>query len=144
MTISTIARHEAGEPQYLPCFLSRVRTGFPSPADDYMDKRLSLDEYLIKHPAATIYCWTEGESMEGVGIFDGDMLIVDRAEKPRHGDIVLASLDGELTCKILDTHHRCLRAAHKNYSPIAIREGSAFDIEGVVINVIRFFRVRPG
>lgn len=144
MSITPTSRHQAGTMFSAPCFLSRVRAGFPSPADDYMDRKLDLNEYLIRHPAATFYCWTEGESMEGVGIFDGDLLIVDRAERPVHRDVVLASLDGELTCKILDMHGRRLCAANANYPPIPIREGSDFEIEGVVINAIRFFRVRPG
>ncbi len=144
MTVTTVSRREVGTQLAAPCFLSRVRAGFPSPADDYMDRKLDLNDYLIKHPAATFYCWTEGESMEGAGIFDGDLLIVDRAERPVHGDVVIASLDGELTCKILDMHHQSLRSAHANYPPIPIREGADFEVEGVVINAVRFFRVRPG
>lgn len=144
MTVTAVSRQEAGTQFSAPCFLSRVRAGFPSPADDYMDRKLDLNDYLIKHPAATFYCWTEGESMEGVGIFDGDLLIVDRGERPIHGDVVVASLDGDLTCKILDMHQQCLRSAHDNFPTIQICEGSDFEIEGVVINAIRFFRVRPG
>lgn len=144
MSVTTISREQAGTLFSAPCFLTRVRAGFPSPADDYLDKKLDLNEYLIKHPAATFYCWTQGESMEGVGIFDGDLLIVDRAIRPVHGDVVLASLDGELTCKILDLHGRRLCAANDSYPSIQIREGSDFEIEGLVINAIRFFRVRPG
>lgn len=144
MGIHLVAPHEARTTFKAPCYLSKVRAGFPSPADDYVDRKLDLNEYLIKHPAATFYCWTEGESMEGVGIYDGDLLIVDRAERPMQGDVVVASLDGELTCKILDIHNRQLRAANDLFSPIAIRENSDFEIEGLVINAIRFFRVRPG
>ncbi len=144
MAITNIAHHEAKSQLPVPCYLSKVRAGFPSPADDYIDRKLDLNEYLIKHPAATFYCWTEGNSMEGVGIFNGDLLIVDRAQRAVHGDVVLASLDGELTCKILDLKQRCLRAAHKNYHPIPIRDGADFEVEGVVINSIRFFRARSG
>ncbi len=143
MSVTKLSLHEARRRFAIPCFLSRVRAGFPSPADDYLDRKLDLNEYLIRHPAATFYCWTEGESMEGAGIFDGDLLIVDRAERPQHGDVVLASLDGELTCKILDTRRQRLLAAHKNYPPIPISENTHFEIEGLVINAIRFFRVRP-
>lgn len=139
-----ISRHEAGEPFLAPCYIARVPAGFPSPADDYMDRKLDLNTHLIKHPAATFYCRVSGESMTEVGIFDGDLLIVDRALKPVQGDVVLASLDGELTCKILDMHRKRLLAANSKYPPIPILEGSDFSIEGVVIHCIRFFRVCPG
>lgn len=142
MSVTPIAIHEAGEPFYAPSFLTRVRAGFPSPAEDYMDKKLDLNEFLIKHPSATFYCWTEGESMQGVGIFDGDLLVVDRAESPVQGDVVLASLDGQLTCKILDIKNHRLLAAHKDFAPIPVREACEFEVEGVVINSIRIFRRR--
>lgn len=143
MPVTLVSRHAPETAFAAPCLLTRIRTGFPSPAEDYMDRRLDLNEYLIQHPAATFYCWTEGESMEGVGIFDGDLLIVDRAETPRQGDVVLASLDGGLTCKILDIQHQRLLAAHKDFAPIPIPEGASFEIEGTVISAIRLFRDRP-
>jgi len=139
-----ISRHEAGELFLAPYYIAKVPAGFPSPADDYMDRKLDLNQHLIKHPAATFYCRVSGESMTGVGIFDGDLLIVDRALKPVHGDVVLAILNGEMTCKTLDIHRKRLLAANDKYPPIAIQEGSDFSIEGVVINCIRFFRVCPG
>lgn len=123
-----------------PCFASRVPAGFPSPADDYMDKALDLNEYLIKNSAATFYCRVSGQSLTGIGIFDGDLLIVDRSLKPQQGSVVLAVIDGELTCKILDLNQQQLLSANKNYPPIPIREGSICEIEGVVINSIRFHR----
>ena len=144
MPITTLSPLEIREQFAAPCYLSRVRTGFPSPADDYMDKKLDLNEFLIKHPASTFYCWTEGESMEGVGIYDRDLLIVDREEQARHQDVVLAFLDGELICKILDAHRRLLCSAHEDFPPIPILDGSDFQIEGVVINAIHFFRHRTG
>jgi DNA polymerase V len=77
-----------------PLFLARVPAGFPSPADDHLDKALDLNEHLIQHPAATFFCREGGDSMQGLGIFDGDLLIIDRAIEPAHGDVVLAALDG--------------------------------------------------
>jgi len=126
-----------------PLYLSRVPAGFPNPADDYMDKGLDLNEYLIKHQAATFYCRVSGDSMTGVGIFDGDILIVDRALTPQQGDVVLAALDGELACKILDKQRQRLLSANKDYPPIVISEDSQLEIEGVVANSIRHHRVRP-
>ena len=136
-----ISRHEPGPAFYAPLFISTVPAGFPSPADDYMDKRLDLNEQFIKHPAATFYCRVSGHSMTGAGIFDGDLLIVDRAVRPVHGDVILAALNGELTCKILDMHNRRLLSANDGYPPLAILEGADFSIEGVVIHSIRSHRV---
>jgi len=109
-----------------------------------MDKRLDLNEQFIKHPAATFYCRVSGQSMTGAGIFDGDLLIVDRAVRPVHGDVILAALDGELTCKILDMYNRQLVSANDQYPPLLITEGMDFSIEGVVIHSIRSHRVRTG
>ena len=102
MTITRLSSHQSRTVFLAPYFISRVLAGFPSPADDYMDKALNLNEHLIKHPADTFYCCVSGQSLEGIGIFDGDLLIVDRSLTHQHGDVVLAALDGELTCKILE------------------------------------------
>ena len=142
MPITPIAQHESQGILEIPGFIARVPAGFPNPADDYMDRRLDLNEHLIKHPAATFYCRVSGESMRGAGIFDGDLLIVDRAVKPVHGNVVLASIHGELTCKILDINNQCLLAANKNYPPIPINEDSGFSVEGVIIYSIRNHHVR--
>jgi DNA polymerase V len=142
MPITRIADHEALGTLELPGFIARVPAGFPNPADDYMDRRLDLNEHLIKHPAATFYCRVSGDSMQGAGIFDGDLLIVDRAVKPVHGHVVLASINGELTCKLLDVNNKCLLAANKNYPPIPIHEEAEFSVEGVVIYSIRDHHVR--
>ncbi len=142
MPVMQLSRHAlAAAAFHAPLFISQVPAGFPSPADDYMDKRLDLNEHFIKHPAATFYCRVSGQSMTGAGIFDGDLLIVDRAVNPVHGDVVLAALNGELTCKILDMHNRKLLSANEGYPPLPIEEDDDFQVEGVVINSIRSHRV---
>jgi SOS-response transcriptional repressor LexA len=73
-----------------PLFLSLVVAGFPSPADDYLDRDLDLHELLIQHPAATYYVRLSGDSMKGAGLYDGDILVVDRSLEPKHNDIVIA------------------------------------------------------
>ena len=121
----------------LPFFIHSVPAGFPSPADDYLERSLDLNSYLIKHPAATYLARAKGHSMKGCGIYDGDLLIVDRSLEPQHGQIVIAALDGQLTCKILDkTRHRLL-SANKQFAPITIGEFSELIIEGVVIHSVR-------
>lgn len=143
MKAEFLGKHQTRKVLNIPLYLARIPAGFPSPADDYMDKRLDLNEYLIQHEAATFYVRVMGHSMEGVGIFDGDTLIVDRALKPQSGHIVIANLDGELTCKILDAEGLKLLAAHEDYPAIPIRNDDSMTIEGVVIHSIRH-HVRPG
>ena len=128
---------EFGAELALPLFASGVAAGFPSPSDDYIEKSLDLNEHLIKHPAATFYARANGSSLVGRGIYDGDILVVDRSVKATHGAIVVAALDGQLTCKILDLHRRCLESANPNMKPIPIPENADLVIEGVVIHSIR-------
>ncbi|MXY64100.1 MAG: translesion error-prone DNA polymerase V autoproteolytic subunit [Gammaproteobacteria bacterium] len=109
----------------IPYFPGAVPAGFPSPADDYMDGKLDLNEHLIRHPAATFYCRVSGSSMEGAGIFDGDLLVVDRAVEPEHGSIVVAVVDGEMTCKILDRVRGRLLSANVSAPSIKV-PGSPF------------------
>ena len=122
----------------LPLFMHSVPAGFPSPADDYLDSSLDLNSYLIKHPAATYLARAKGHSMEGCGIFDGDLLIIDRSLEAQDGQIIIAALNGELTCKILDKKQQRLISANKNYPPIHISESSELIVEGVVIHSIRY------
>ena len=143
MSIRPLAKHKTKSTLLTPLYATKVQAGFPSPADDYMDRSLDLNEHLIKHPAATFYCEVSGESMTEVGIFNGDLLIVDRSLKPRHGDVILAALHGELTCKMLDMHNQRLLPANSKFPPIPIHEGSDFMIEGVVTNSIRKHRCLP-
>lgn len=128
----------------IPFFLSSIPAGFPSPADDYLDKSLDLHEHLIKHPAATYYCRVSGHSMTGVGIFDGDLLVVDRSVTPQAGSVVIACVDGEMTCKILDPNGRRLLSSNEDYPPILIRDDASLSIEGVVIHSIRSHHVCAG
>ena len=140
MPVTRIGRPEALAPLRIPGFITKVSAGFPSPAEDYMDRALDLNEHLIKHPSATFYCRVSGESMQNAGIFDGDLLIVDRAVQAVQDDVVLASINGELTCKILDIKMQRLLASNERYPPINIQEGADFSVEGVVLFSIRHHR----
>lgn len=117
--------------------------GFESPADDYLQDSLSLDDLLIKHPAATYMVWAKGSCQEAIGIFDGDLLIVDRALEPRHGDVVIALLDGELTCKVLDLKQNRLLATSPDQHAIPIPDNLEVCIEGVIPFSIRAHRGWP-
>jgi len=121
----------------LPLFSSRVPAGFPSPGDDYIDQTLDLNE-LVKHPSDTYLVKVEGDSMINAGIYDGDILIVDRAMEAENNKVVVANLDGELTVKrlsIKDTRV-LLMPDNPKYEPIEIRPLSDFRIMGVVTFVI--------
>jgi len=136
--VEIVYRPDLSTPCELPVFLERVPAGFPSPAGDYLDGKLDLNQYLIKHPAATFFLRVTGDSMTEAGIHSGDLLIVDRSLEPSDGNIVIAVLDGELTVKQLERRKGTLRLlpANKNYEPLEVSEQQSFEIWGVVTNVI--------
>ena len=122
----------------IPLFESGVSAGFPSPADDYLDLPIDLNEFLIKHPAATFYVRVKGNSMEGAGIRNGDLLIVDRAEEPRNKSIVLGVIDGEFTVKRIKKKGSDLYLMPDNpeFKPIKIDDNMDFQVWGVVTYVV--------
>lgn len=117
-----------------PLFMEPVRAGFPSPAEGYRSPDLDLHTHLVKHPAATFFLRVEGDSMQGYGIFEGDLLVVDRAIEPRGKEIVVVALDGELTCKKLSYQkgRPVLLAGNVNYPPLFLDEAEV-QIWGVVL-----------
>ncbi len=127
-----------------PLFLSRVRAGFPSPADDYVEERIDLNDHLVKHPAATFFLRVKGHSMTGAGIFDNDLVVVDRSLEPVDGAVVIAVIDGELTVKrlaLLSDGGVELRPEHSDFPVIRVSEFQDLAIWGVVTDVIH--SVRP-
>jgi len=122
----------------VPLFGSTVAAGFPSPADDWLEGELDLVRFLIKHPAATFYVRVSGDSMTGASIHQGDILIVDRACKPLSNDIVIASINGELTVKrlVIRGDKILLMPENQNYKPIEITEDMGFETWGKVLHVI--------
>ncbi len=128
-------------PIRIPLFSHKVAAGFPSPADDYIQERLSLDEHLIHHKEATFFVRAKGNSMLGAGIFDGDLLVVDKSLNPKSGDIVIAVVDGDLTVKRLikrgDTI--LLKPENSKFSDIEFHEGQELLIWGVVTSTTKKF-----
>lgn len=122
----------------LPLYLATVAAGFPSPADDFIDKSLDLNEHLIHHPEATFFVRVCGDSMQDAGIRSGDILVVDRAVEPAHNKIVIAALNGDLTVKRIRAQNGKLVLAPENpaFSPIEVGEEESFEIWGVVTYVI--------
>ena len=127
----------------LPLADCSVRAGFPSPAEDFAAKRIDLGAELIKHPQATFIVRVSGESMRDAGIYDGDLLVVDRALRPVHGHVVVAVVDNDFTVKRL--HQRLGRmklcAANPTFPDIVPSDGQTIEIWGVVTaSVKRFVR----
>ena len=138
--ILSIINIEADKKTNTPMFLDSVSAGFPSPATDYMENKLDLNEYLVKHPAATFFVRAKGYSMEEAGICDGDLLVVDKSIEVKNRDIVIACLDGEFTVKRYINNNKkiYLKAENRSgsYPNIKITEEMGFEIWGVVTHTI--------
>jgi DNA polymerase V len=128
----------------LPMMSSKIEAGFPSPADDHLEKCLDLNEYLIRHPAATFFLRVRGYSMIRAGIHHDDLLIVDRSLEPASGDIVVAVLNGELTIKRLHRESGAvwLRPENPDFQPLAVTEGTDLLIWGVATDVVHSLKRR--
>jgi DNA polymerase V len=136
--VTGIWRHDGRTKTEIPLFTAGVSAGFPSPADDFVDRSLDLNEFLIKHPSATFFVRVEGTSMLGSGIHSGDILIVDRALEPFDLSIVVAILNGEFLVKRFrkDSNGCRLMPENPSYQPIELKEGMQLEVWGVVTYVI--------
>jgi DNA polymerase V len=116
-----------------------ISAGFPSPAEDFKEERLSLDNILVKNKLATFYARVSGQSMVGAGLDDNDLLVIDRSLEPAHNRIAVCFLDGEFTVKRLRVEKDgvWLQPENENYEPIKITEENDFVIWGIVTNVIK-------
>ena len=142
MTVTHRWSHNAKAPSLeLPLFATRIMAGFPSPADDHVERTLDLHTLLVERPAATFYLRVEGDSMCEAGILSGDIVVVDRSLTPQDGDIVIAVLDGELTIKRMGKKDGfvALIPENKAYDPILVLPDQAFEIWGVVTGCVRQF-----
>lgn len=126
--------------QTFPLYSSKVSAGFPSPADDNLEKTLDLNSYLIKRPAATFFVRVNGDLMINAGINDNDILVVDRSIKPSHGKIIIAVLDGQMTVKRLYKSSGRIMLMPENdlYKPIEIQDHMNMEIWGVVTSSVHF------
>ena len=138
MSVSFLGASATRSTLKLPLFVSKVSAGFPSPAQDYVEQSLDLNELCVKRPAATFFVRVEGESMIEAGIFHNDILVVDRSVKPVHGDIVVAQVDGEFTVKELCLRPKLMLVPRNTaFQPICFANDNELQIFGVVTNVIR-------
>ncbi len=122
----------------VPLYGNKVAAGFPSPADDYLEDKIDLNRYLVKHPSSTFLVRASGDSMINAGIFPDDILIVDRSLKAENGKVVIAVMDNELTVKRYKTNGKkiVLEPENPKYKPITVEKESEGYIWGVVTNVI--------
>lgn len=122
----------------IPWLFSGIYAGFPSPAEDYCESSLDLNEHFVPNPISTYFIRVVGDSMLGAGIHSGDLLIVDRSIEPTSGRIVLAVVDGEFTVKrlIMDKKGVTLLPENPDYTPIEITEDTEFQVWGVVTTVL--------
>ncbi len=125
-----------------PFYTSKVAAGFPSPADDHVEQRLNPSDYLVENDTTTFFVRVKGDSMIEAGIFDNDVLVIDRSRTQQTGDIVLAVLDGEFTVKTLDWSRKSVKLipANRNYPVIEIKKGQSLEIWGVVTGSMRKFK----
>lgn len=130
---------EFSENLEMPYFNTGISAGFPSPAEDFKQERLSLDKMLVKNKLATFYARVSGQSMIGAGIDDNDLLVIDRSLEPENNKIAVCFLDGEFTVKRLKVNKGevWLQPENEKYQPIKITEENDFVIWGIVTNVIK-------
>jgi DNA polymerase V len=138
LKVTEISRVAEAPPKPLPAFSCSVQAGFPSPADDYIERQLDLNDLMVKHPAATFFVRVEGESMRDAGIHTDDILVVDRSVEATNGKIVVAVINGEFTVKRFtnDANGAYLVPENPDFPKIKIDENSEFQIWGVVMYVI--------
>lgn len=151
MAIPTLSQQPQALAAHLPlCELKllshRISAGFPSPAADYAEEGLDLNTYLVRNKPATFMFNVKGDSMMGAGICDGDVVVVDKALKPKHKDIVVAVVDDEYTIKRLyQSRGRIeLQPENPNYQPITFLEGEQLQVWGVVVGVVRRYAMNSG
>lgn len=127
----------------IPIYIEAGVSSFESPAAEYKELNLSLEELLLQHPNATFFGLANGRSMEGRGIFNGDVLVVDRAEHISNGAVIVANFNGCFVCKIIDTDKALLLSASDEHKAIKITASDDFQIEGVVTVSFRLHKKLP-
>src|SRR6056297_3409901 len=124
-----------------PLYASQPAAGFPAPGDDMVEAALDIHDLVVKNPTATFFVRVQGDSMEGAGIFSGDVLVVDRSRQPEVGSIVVAAVYGELVVKRVQQAAAQLTLVSENdaYTPITITDGEDCFVWGVVVGSVRQF-----
>ena len=134
-----IFRAEVNTELSLPIADEGIKAGFPSPAQDFMDLAIDLNKELVRHPASTFYGRVRGDSMQDAGVYDGDILIIDKSLEPRNGDMAVCFVDGEFTIKYIKIEEKMiwLVPANEKYEAIKVTEENDFLIWGIVTYSIK-------
>jgi DNA polymerase V len=140
-TVTALFVAAQGAPASYPLFASRPAAGFPAPADDLVETALDIHDLVVKNPASTFFVRVAGDSMEGAGIFSGDVLVVDRSVEPQPEQIVVAAVYGELVVKRLRRAggQFVLSSEQAGYEPIVVNDSDDCFIWGVVVGSVRQF-----
>ena len=140
-SVADIAKAVSTNPQRAPLFASQPAAGFPAPADDLVEKSLDINDLVVENPASTFFVRVQGDSMEGAGIFSGDVLVVDRSVEAKEGKIVVAAVYGEMVVKRLKLMNNVLQLISENesYKPISLQDNDECFIWGVVVGSVRQF-----
>ncbi len=140
-SVADISKAASTNPQRAPLFASQPAAGFPAPADDLVEKSLDINDLVVENPASTFFVRVQGDSMEGVGIFSGDVLVVDRSVEAKEGKIVVAAVYGEMVVKRLKLMNNALQLISENesYEPISLQDNDECFIWGVVVGSVRQF-----
>lgn len=120
----------------IPVGLSPVSAGFPSPAEDFKDRELDINEFLISRPKSTVFFQVDGPSVQEFGVYDGDFVVCDRSKNPQPGQLVVAFVNGERLVKkfhVTADGHTVLLPGHPDFKPLEIKDGMDFEIWGVVV-----------
>ncbi len=123
----------------IPFSTNRISAGFPSPANDYIETRIDLNEELIKNPHSTFFARVSGLSMQGAGIEENDILVIDKSLQPRNGCIAVCCLDGDFTLKRIQIKKKCVWLMPENvdFQPIIVTEDNELIIWGIVTFIIK-------
>ncbi len=141
-SVTTVARPAEASSLAVPMYSSRPAAGFPAPGDDQIERVLDINDLVVKNPATTFFVRVEGDSMEGAGIFSGDVLVVDRALEAVDGEIVVAAINGEMVVKRLSVRKGSdpmLVSENPAYAPIRVSEDEDCVVWGVVTGSVRQF-----
>jgi len=132
---------ESEIPSEIPLAGSNIKAGFPSPAEDFLDTGIDLNRELIKNPSSTFLGKVSGDSMQDLGISDGDIVVIDKSKEVVDGKIVVCFIDGEFTMKTIkfEEDFCWLMPANENYKPIKVTKDNEFIVWGIVTHVIKSF-----
>lgn len=129
---------DSSNSRLIPLMENTISAGFPSPATDYMSTGIDLNKELIRNPSSTFYGRVKGDSMQEAGIFDGDIIVIDKGLEPENDDIAVCFINGEFTLKriVMENNRLVLMPANKKYKPIVVTQDNTFIVWGIVTYVI--------